>query len=132
MTTSAPPLTTSDAIERFLRSLEAKNRAELTITTYRRDLGAFAQWLKANNFLATTVDQVGRADITEYLAAIGKQGVSGTTRAKKLSSIRELFRFVRDQLELMTKSPADGVETPKREKHRPIFLQQSEYSGMLS
>jgi integrase/recombinase XerC len=131
MTTTTQPLTIAEAIERFLRSLEAKNRAELTITTYGRDLGAFGQWLTENNLLATTVDQVERADITEYLAALGKQGISGTTRAKKLASIRELFRYLvaEDQLD---KSPADGVDTPKLEKHHPVFLQQTEYSGMLS
>src|SRR5688572_26630209 len=114
MTPNTRPVTLSDGIERFLRSLEARNRAELTITTYRRDLQAFSQWLGENNVVATTLDQVERADITEYLAALGGQGITGTTRAKKLASIRELFRFVRDELELITKSPADGVETPKR------------------
>ena len=104
---------------------------ELTIITYGRDLGTFAQWLTENNLLATTVDQVERADITEYLAALGKQGISGTTRAKKLASIRELFRYLVGEV-LLDKSPAEGVDTPKREKHHPVFLQQGEYSGMLS
>jgi integrase/recombinase XerC len=130
MTTKTESLTIAKAIERFLRSLEAKNRAELTITTYGGDLSAFAQWLTENNFLATTVDQVERADITEYLAALGKQGISGTTRAKKLASIRELFRYLVAE-EQLGKSAAEGVDTPKREKHHPVFLQQTEYAGML-
>src|SRR6266516_4262578 len=70
MTTKTESLSIAEAIKRFLRSLEAKNRAELTIITYGRDLGAFAQWLTENNLLATTVDQVERS----FASARGASG----------------------------------------------------------
>lgn len=64
-------------------SLEAKNRCERTFVAYRADLAQFISWLKANNMLATAVDQVERVDITEYLAALGRQGISGVTAPRR-------------------------------------------------
>ena len=101
--------------------MEAKNRAELRITTYGSDLAAFAEWLTEHNLLATTVDQVERADITDYLAILGNQDISGTTRAKMLASIRELYRYLVKE-EQLGDSRADRVDT----------LRALDYGGWLS
>src|SRR4051794_33883231 len=89
-TTSMPAvgLSISGATRAFAQELRAKNRADSTIVTYLGDLAEFAAWLTATNVAATRVDLIQRVDITEYLAELGRRGVKGVTRAKKLSAIR--------------------------------------------
>src|SRR5256885_1806919 len=92
------------ALDAFLRSLEGKNRSSATIRAYRTDLTRFFAWLHESNVVATTVDRVVRADITEYLASLGHQGLSGVSRARRLAAIREYFRFL-EANDVIAKSP---------------------------
>jgi integrase/recombinase XerC len=128
---SDAPLTLEEAIAAFTTELEAKNRSQATITAYRCDLSQFASFLKQTNYTAQSVDQVERADISEYLADLGRQGLSGITRARKLAAIRELFRFLEGS-GVVHRSPAIGLETPKKEKRSRAYHQPDEYRAMLS
>lgn len=125
------PVTVEEATTAFTTELEAKNRSAATITAYRCDLAQFASFLKQTNYTANVVSQVARADISEYLADLGRQGVSGVTRARKLATIRELFRFLEASGAIL-RSPALGLETPKKEKKARSYLQPDEYRAMLS
>lgn len=128
---SVGPLSLAEAIGVFMTELEAKNRSDATITAYRCDLGQFARFLQETNYTAKIVTQIERADISEYLADLGHHGVSGVTRARKLAAIRELFRFLEDSGAIF-RSPALGLETPKKEKRARSYLQPDEYRAMLS
>jgi site-specific recombinase XerD len=58
-------------------------------------------------------------------------GLTGVARARKVSAIREYFRFL-EGVEVIEKSPVSGIDTPKREKHTRQFLRSDEYTKMLS
>ena len=62
---------------------------------------------------------------------MAKKDLTGVARARKLSAIREYFRFL-EGLGEIEKSPTSGVETPKREKNARQFLRSDEYTKMLS
>jgi site-specific recombinase XerD len=111
--------------------LESKNRSAATARAYRADIRQFVTWLQATNVMAYRVDQVERADLTEYLAHLGQQGLSGVSRARKLAALREYFRFLAEH-DHIPKSPVTGVDTPKREKHGKTFLRPEEYTRMLA
>ena len=115
----------------FLDALEGRNRAATTRVAYRTDLSQFISWLHDNNLTAETPQRVERADITEYLTHLSRSGVSGITRARKLAAIREYFRFLEGE-QVIARSPATSVETPKKEKHLRTYLLPDEYSRMLS
>jgi len=119
------------ALDAFLRSLEGKNRARTTQIAYQTDLHQFFRWLHENNDTAQQPSDVERADVSEYLTSLGHAGVSGVTRARKLSSIREYFRYLEIE-ELIGRSPTTGIETPKKERRLRTFLLPDEYSRMLS
>jgi integrase/recombinase XerD len=121
-----------EAIEQFRQELGARNRSPETLRAYLGDLRLFIRWLRENNVVIERVDQVERQDITEYLAHLGSRGVSGLSRSRKLAAIREYFRFLTDDLELLGRSPAEGISTPKKEKTPRTFLRGEEYSRMLS
>ena len=68
--------------------------------------------------------------MVEYLSALAKRELTGIARARKMSAIREYFRFLEGGV--ITKSPTTGIETPKREKNSRQYLRSDEYTKMLS
>ena len=93
--------------------------------------GEFLAFLKENNVAITAVGDVGKVDVLEYLAALAKKGLTGVARARKVSAIREYFRYL-EGVGVIAKSPTAGIDTPKREKHTRQFLRSDEYTKMLS
>jgi integrase/recombinase XerC len=131
-TTITPnPTSLEESLKAFLRSLEGKNRSEATLKAYRIDIYQFIIWLKENNLAATSPDRIEKADITEYLTYLGRLGLTGKSRARKLAAVREYFRYLVNH-EVIAKSPAEGIETPKQEKRSRDYLQRSEYNTFLS
>jgi site-specific recombinase XerD len=126
-----PPLTLEKGIALFLDSLSGKNRSQATIRAYQTDLTQFITFLHDTNVLITSPQDIQKVDVLEYLSLLSKKALTGVARARKLSAIREYFRFL-EGLGLITKSPTIGVETPKREKNTRQFLRSDEYTKMLS
>lgn len=129
MSDSLPDSKTS--IDAFLRNLQAKNRSQATILAYQGDLTRFFSWLTQNNATVSSIGQVKREDVTEYLASLGADGLTGVSRARKLAAIREFFRYAED-IGSIPRSPVTGIETPKKEKSTPTYLTPEEYRAMLS
>jgi integrase/recombinase XerC len=124
-------MTLEKALAAFLDSLSGKNRSAATLRAYRTDVLQFNAFLHENNVAITDVGDVGKVDILEYLVALARKGLSGIARARKLSAIREYFRFL-EGLGVIQKSPTTGIDTPKREKHTRQYLRADEYTKMLS
>jgi site-specific recombinase XerD len=78
-----------------------------------------------------TPADVEKVDIVEYLSSLAKRELTGIARARKMSALREYFRFL-EGIEVITKSPTTGIETPKREKNGRQVLRSDEYTKMLS
>ncbi len=118
-------------LDLFLQSLEGRNVSPLTIGAYGTDVRQFLGYLTTTNSLLCHVNQITQDDVHEYLAALSKQGRSGVTRARKLASIREFFRFLAENT-MLTESPAEKVAIPKKEKKSRVYLRPDEYMRMLS
>lgn len=124
-------LTLEAALEAFLRALEGKNRGTATIRAYATDVSQFIDWIHDNNLVTTAPAQVEREDVTEYMTHLARRGLSGVSRSRKLAAIREYFRFLEGHGHI-DRSPAMGVETPKKERNSRTYLRVEEYSRMLS
>ncbi|MBK9944896.1 MAG: tyrosine-type recombinase/integrase [Kouleothrix sp.] len=118
------------SIDAFLRCLEGKNRSEATRHAYETDLLQFYLWLKDNNSYASSPEKITKTDVTEFLTACARRGLSGVSRARKLAAIREYYRYLVDH-EVIVKSPTAGVATPKREQNIRKHLAPYEYHSML-
>lgn len=128
---SQTPSPWNKALSAFVRALEGKNRSPATIRAYTTDLSHFITWLHQNNLVATVPSHVVRADLTEYMASLGHQGLMGVTRARKLAALREFFRFL-EMHSYIGKNPAQGLETPKKERGERVYLRPDEYRSMLA
>src|ERR687884_172690 len=124
-------ITLEKGLATFLNALSGKNRSAATIRAYQTDILRFIAFLHANNVSIHTPAEVQKIDVMEYLSACAKRELTGIARARKLSALREFFRFLEGIGEI-TKSPTAGVETPKREKNTRQFLRADEYTKMLS
>src|SRR5713101_3489253 len=129
--TEGGAMTLEKGLATFLDALLGKNRSEATLRAYRTDVLQFMAFLKENNVAITDVADVGKVDVLEYLAALARKGLTGVARARKVSAIREYFRYL-EGVGVIAKSPTAGLDTPKREKHTRQFLRADEYTKMLS
>ena len=124
-------MTLEKGLAAFLDAMLGKNRSSATLRAYRTDILQFITFLHENNIAITDPADVRKVDVLEYLAALAKQGLTGVARARKVSAIREYFRFL-EGVGVIHKSPTAGIDTPKREKHTRQFLRSDEFTKMLS
>ena len=89
------PATADRWISTFLDARAADlGAARNTQLAYGRDLVDFADWLGRRGASLATA---GREAVEDYLVHCDAQGLSKATRARRLSSIRQLFRFAFDE-----------------------------------
>src|SRR3989475_2900551 len=129
--TQGAAMTLENGLGAFLDAMLGKNRSKATLRAYRTDVLQFIAFLTENNVAIASVGDVGKVDVLEYLGALARKGLSGVARARKVSAIREYFRFL-EGVGVVQKSPTGGIDTPKREKHTRQFLRSDEYTKMLS
>ena len=118
-------------LTKFLQSLTARNLSENTIIAYRTDLRQLFTWLTETDGSVSSPTQITRSHLIEYLAYLSTLGRSGVTRARKLASIREYFKFLGFE-ELLPDSPAKNVAMPKKERKSRVFLRVDEYMKLLN
>ncbi|KAA0921061.1 site-specific tyrosine recombinase XerD [Aquicoccus porphyridii] len=112
----------------FLEAQAAElGAAENTRMAYARDLGDFDVWLAGQGI--DLVDAT-RVDIEAYLVACDVQGLAVATRARRLSAIRQLFRFTFDE-GLRADNPAAEIKGPGRPKRLPKTLSHDDVDRLL-
>lgn len=124
-----PPAAMAHRIEAFLDAQAAELDAALnTRLAYARDLAEFARWLglSGNDF-----DTATRTTIEAYLVDCDARGLSRATRARRLSAIRQLFRFAFEE-GWRTDNPAIEIAGPGRSRHLPVALSQDEVARLIA
>jgi integrase/recombinase XerD len=101
--------------------------AENTRLSYGRDLLGFSDWLGTQNGSFETAQ---RADIESYLVACEAEGLAQSTRARRLSSIKQLYRFAFEE-GWRNDNPALQIRGPGRAKRLPKTLSEDEVSQLL-
>jgi integrase/recombinase XerD len=116
-------------IATFLQAeMAAKGAARNTALGYGRDLKDFAAHLAAH---AGHFATAGPAQITAYLVACDAAGLSAATRARRLASIRALFRFAQAE-GWRPDDPAQRLKGPGRPARLPRTLSQSEVEALIA
>src|SRR6266511_6250546 len=122
---------TSDArlAELFLDMLAAERGAAAnTLAAYRRDLDDFAAHLSAAGCRIATA---GSDDLREYLTALSQRGFKASSLARRLSAIRQLYRFLYAEGHRRD-DPAAVLEGPKRGETIPKILSVAEVDSLLA
>jgi integrase/recombinase XerD len=99
-------------IEAFLEMMSAeRGAAENTLSSYRRDLE------DASSEIDGGLAGAAAADIRAYLDDIAARGFAATSQARKLSAIRQFFKFLYAE-GLRGDDPTGTLDSPK--KGRPL------------
>lgn len=115
-------------ISSFLEAMRAeRGAAENTIQAYARDLLDYSRFLKTRN---ADLDTAGRAEIEGYLAGLDDQGLAAATRARRLSSLRQLHRFLYEE-NLRPDDPAQRMSGPRRGRKLPNTLTEAQVDALL-
>jgi len=115
-------------LERFLEAIQAeRDAARNTTLSYARDLTDFSGFLAGRGLDLSTAD---RADVEAYLVDQADRGMADATRARRLSAIRQLYRFA--FLEGWREDdPAALIRGPKRRRSLPASLAEAEVDRLL-
>ncbi|MFC2967634.1 site-specific tyrosine recombinase XerD [Acidimangrovimonas pyrenivorans] len=115
-------------IATFLEAQAAEaDAARNTRLAYGRDLADFSGWLarRGLHFADAT-----REDIEAYLIACDAEGLARATRARRLSAIRQLYRFAYDE-GWRADNPALRISGPGKDKRLPRTLSVAEVEALL-
>ena len=121
-------MTAMTLIATFLEAQAAElDAAQNTQLAYARDLKDFAGWLESRGLSILAAQQ---ADIEKYLIDLDSSGMSRATRARRLSAIRQFFRFAFEE-DWREDNPAVQIKGPGREKRLPKTLSVEEVERLL-
>jgi integrase/recombinase XerD len=122
-------LAASRLIDSFLDMIAAeRGGAQNTIDAYRRDLADYAARLAASGKRPLDASS---DDIRAYLQELDRRGLKATSSARKLSSIRQLHRFLAGE-GMRADDPAAIIEGPRRGRPLPKTLSIAEVDRLLA
>jgi integrase/recombinase XerD len=118
----------SSELALFLDMLSAERGAAAhTIEAYTRDLSEFLA------FLATKGKDAKHASpehLRFFLAGLARKGLAPTSRARKLSAIRQFFRFLLAE-GLRADDPCSAIDSPRLGRPLPKILSLAEVETLL-
>jgi integrase/recombinase XerD len=113
----------------FLEAIRAeRDAAANTLAAYARDLEDFAAFLagRGQDFGAA-----GRADVEAYLVDLQDRGMAEATRARRLSAIRQFYRFA--YLEGWREDdPGALLKGPRKARRLPDTLTEADVDKLLA
>jgi integrase/recombinase XerD len=116
-------------IDLYLDMLAAERGAAVnTLEAYRRDLEDFSASLSGRGEAIASAE--GDA-IRRYLGTLAKRGFSAASVARRLSAIRQLYRFLYAE-GLRKDDPAAAIEGPKRGRPLPKVLSIAHVDQLLT
>ena len=114
--------------EEFLTWLAVeRGRSVNTLSAYRRDLGAYHDWLTKRSAALT---DVSAADIAAYITHLRKQGKAPASVARASVAVRSLHHFLADE-GLSAIDAAAGVEAPRVPAGLPKALDEDEVTDLI-
>ncbi|UTW45156.1 tyrosine recombinase XerC [bacterium SCSIO 12696] len=116
-----------DQFERYLRS--ERNASPHTIANYRRDLKKLQDYCQQNHIKQLAA--ITPSDIRLCLGLLHRQGLSGASLQRWLSSSRSFFNFASRKYGL-TLNPASGIRAPKSPKKLPKTMDADQTQQYLN
>lgn len=117
----------NEAVNRFLEMMSAERGASAnTLEAYGRDVEEFLTYCGG-----LALKEISRDDVGDFVQYLGRVGRSPKTVARKLSAVREFFKFLYTEKDIKD-NPAADVLTPKQEKPLPKFLSEDEIKRLIA
>ncbi len=115
-------------IEAFLEMMSAeRGAAGNTLSSYERDLEDLQSFLLASSTSALTAQS---ANLSAYLAHLGAQGFAASSQARKLSAMRQFYKFLYAE-GLRGDDPTAILDAPKKGRSLPKIMSEDEVTRLL-
>jgi len=115
-------------VERFLDMMAAEQGASVhTLDGYGRDLQDVATFLVGRG---VTLALARRADLQAYIRGLADRGYAARTQARRLSALRQFFRFLQAEGDRDT-NPARLLDSPRLGRSLPKYLTEDEINRLF-
>ncbi len=119
-------LDSENLIDNFIDELWLeKGLSKNTLSAYRHDLSFFSKWYKGTSLLDVT-----RIDLLDYLASRLKDGYSSRSTARSLSSLRAFYGHLTIRYNLK-ENPTARVDSPKLGHSLPKTLSEDQVESLI-
>jgi site-specific recombinase XerD len=123
-------MTLEQGLEVFLKALAGNNFSNESIRAYSADITQFIDFIKSIRVDWNNPQKVTRIDIVEFMNRLAGLRRTGTTRARKLASIRHFLKFLKEN-DVIAGNPAETVTRARKEEKDPTVLFKNEYKALL-
>jgi len=115
-------------VDRFLEHLSAERMARAnTLDAYRRDLADAEAHLRT---AGGALDNASGTDLEGYAAGLAARGLSAATARRRLSALRQFYRFLLEE-RLRSDDPSARLEPPKRAAALPKILDAPKVARLI-
>ena len=119
----------NEIIEEFLSYLSVeRGLAKNTLESYKRDLGAFFDYLKSRRI--ASVDNITRQKVTSFMMAEKDRGLSSNSVSRELACLKTFFKFLVRENKIK-EDITSVIESPKLWKKLPDVLSMDEVERLL-
>ncbi len=117
-------------LEQFYHHLGVeRGLAPLTLAAYAQDLQDFRQYGEDRGL--STWEAVDLPLLQSYLTALEARGLSPRSRARRLSALRQFFRFLQRE-EKLAQNPLELLDSPRLPQRLPQVLGEREVAALLA
>jgi len=122
-------LTSRECLTRFLHHLRHERRlSPHTLSNYGRDLERIHAWCRGQNLASWK--ELTQQQIRDYTAQRHRQGISGKSLQRELSTLRSLYRYLLRE-GVVDNNPAQGIRAPKTGRKLPATLDADQLGPLL-
>ncbi|MBK0019808.1 site-specific tyrosine recombinase XerD [Brucella pseudogrignonensis] len=116
------------AIENFLEMMSAeRGAAGNTLESYRRDLEAAADVMQTRG---VNLAEAKTEDVRHVLDGMSNEGFAATSQARRLSALRQFFRFLYSE-GFRQDDPTGVIDAPKKQKPLPKIMSVENVGRLL-
>lgn len=118
-------------IDQFLDYLRLElNYSQLTVSAYRADLNAWADFATGNRPETLSPMDVTTSDLRLWIGTLAAKGISVRSIRRKASSLRAFFRFLMKRHGLPA-NPATGLTLAKLPKDLPVYVRPEDSARII-
>jgi site-specific recombinase XerD len=114
----------------FLNALAGNNFSGESVRAYSADISQFIAFLQSVRVDWNNPKKLERLDIVGFMNRLAGLKRSGTTRARKLASLRHFLKFLKEN-GVIAGNPAETVIRARKEEKDPTVLFKNEYKALL-
>lgn len=118
-----------ELIEQYINYVLFERRlSKNTASSYKNDLNKFMIYLKSKHI--NSFNNLSKKDITNYLEYLNIEGVTTSSIARKLTTIKNFYTYL-VKTEVISINIAESIERPKLRKKLPQVLTIEEVDSLL-